>query len=394
VDTRVSDGEPPAVTRLLYVGNYKYPANDYRVIYGKSCRSCDVTYGLPAKPDGVDDSRYVHLDFGEGVPPKDLYNFARLWLLLWRHRTDFDLVHFYSTKLVLLGPLMAWTVGLPSLITVTGFGRSFSEHSAGYRVLRRLYLLLLRASMTRCRQVLFQNRDDLESARQAFPRHREKLAYIGSAMEMPLARPKDFRAPVLNVLLVTRLGPFKGVEDFLVVAERLFAGPFRFTLVGPRSRRCDELYGRVLDANRRGVIRYLGVLRGPPLFAQYDEAHLFFSPSYGEGMARVLIEAGLAGVCPVAYDISGNRDVMGPGRGFLVPRGDVEAVVAVLTHLHADRRELEANAKGYRSHVEAEFNMEVYTERLDGILERVVREADTPTSPTGAGGRRRSPPGR
>lgn len=357
--------------RVLYAVNCGLPDRDYRVIYAASSARCSVTFALPSRPASVPEERYRRLGFSEGLGWRDAGNALRLAQLLVRHRHELDVAHFYSTKLLLLGPVLARLAGVRSVITVTGFGRAMSRTGPAYRVLRVVYLLLFRVAVRLSSAVLFQNTSDLEATAGRLPGARAKMSYIGSAVAMPVQAGKDYAGPLV-VLLVARVMPAKGVDDFLAAARELASPGMRFVLVGGSSRGCEALQREVEAADAAGTISYLGRLEGDALLAVYRAAHVLCFPSRHEGLARVMIEAGYAGLCPVAYDIPGNRDLVVDGTGLLLPPGDRSELVRALRRLAEDRRELARRAAAYQSHVARSFGMDSYRARMDAVLEGLI----------------------
>ncbi|HSR23574.1 MAG TPA: glycosyltransferase [Candidatus Eisenbacteria bacterium] len=357
--------------RILYAVNCGLPERDYRVIYAASSARCSVTFALPSRPASVPEERYRRLGFSEGLGWRDAGNALRLAQLLVRHRRELDVAHFYSTKLLLLGPVLARLAGVRSVITVTGFGRAMSRTGPAYRVVRVVYLVLFRVAVRLSSAVLFQNTADLEATAGRLPAARAKMSYIGSAVAMPVQADKDYAGP-LGVLLVARVMPAKGVDDFLAAARELAAPGLRFVLVGGPSRGCEQLQREVEAADAAGTISYLGRLEGEALLAAYRAAHVFCFPSRHEGLARVMIEAGYAGLCPVAYDIPGNRDLVVDGTGLLLPPGDRSALVRAVRGLAEDRGELVRRAAAYQSHVSRAFGMDTYRARMDAVLEGLI----------------------
>jgi glycosyltransferase involved in cell wall biosynthesis len=355
--------------RVLYVANKTLPVSDYRMAYGRESRRVEVTYGLPTPVPGVPAERFVRVDLREGMGVRDLLPLLRLYAYLRRNRRRLHLAHFYSTKLVLVGPLLARMAGVRSLVTVTGLGRTFSGTGAAYALLRRVYLRLARASLGASEAFLFQNQGDMRWLAEAIPEHAGRMSYIGSAVSVPDAGERDYDAAPLGVLLVTRLMAAKGVDDFIAAARRLAGGRFRFVLVGPPSMGEDALLQRVRAAADAGWLEYRGEITGETLYAEYRRAGVFYFPSrYAEGLARVMLEAGFFGLCPVACDIVSNRDLLAEGRGFLLPAGDVDAAVAVLERLESHRGVLRGNALAYRGFVRQAYTQEAYTRRMDALL--------------------------
>jgi glycosyltransferase involved in cell wall biosynthesis len=365
------DADPNAESplRVLYVANKALPPSDYRMAYGRESRRAEVTYGLPGPVDGVPPERFVRVDLREGMGVRDLLPLVKLFAYLRRNRRRLDLAHFYSTKLVLVGPLLARLAGVRSLVTVTGLGRTFSEPGAAYALLRRVYLRLARASLGRSEAFLFQNSGDLRWLAERIPEHAGKMSYIGSAVSVPQTGDRDYDAQPLGVLLVTRVMAAKGVDDFIEVARRLRGGRFRFVLVGPPSVGEDALMGRVRAAAAAGELEYRGELAGEALYGEYRRAAVFYFPSrYAEGLARVMLEAGFFGLCPVACGIVSNRDLLAEGRGFMLPAGDVDAAAGLLERLEASRGVLRANAEAYRDFVRGAYTQEAYNRRMDALL--------------------------
>lgn len=117
----------PHRMRLLCVVNYRLPESDYRVRYAELSDVCDVFLALPVQPHAFSPDRFVEVGFGEGVEWRDLNHFMHLAIVLFQRRHRLDCVHFFSTKLVLIGPMVARLAGIRSLVTVTGLGRTFSN---------------------------------------------------------------------------------------------------------------------------------------------------------------------------------------------------------------------------------------------------------------------------
>jgi glycosyltransferase involved in cell wall biosynthesis len=351
---------------LLYVGNKSVPSSDYRLQYGLTTEACRVFFGLPGRPEGVPESRFVRIDAGEGFRPSDLRALVSLWAFLRRREVDY--VHFSGTVMILLGPYAAAAAGTPCLITLTGFGRTFTSRRLAYRLLRPVYWLLLAGVVRIAERVLLQNTGDVALMRARYPRLASKFVLVGSGIGAdvrPVERADD---GVVRVLLVARLLPDKGVGDFLAVAARLHGPTVRFVLVGPAARGGDDMLRAVRRAAAAGEIEYLGELDAGAVRREYARSHVLLFPSMGEGMPRVMLEAGCAGLCPVAYDIPANKDLVKPGGGVLVTTGDVEGLVAAVAGLTADRPRIAAHARAFQRHVVAEYGMGAFVRRMDGIV--------------------------
>jgi glycosyltransferase involved in cell wall biosynthesis len=138
-----------------------------------------------------------------------------------------------------------------------------------------------------------------------------------------------------DCLLVTvgSLTPEKnpGALVELVAACRRQGLPVRGLLVG-EGRLLDALHVAIARARLDGTVRIM-----PPrsdLGACLAAADLFVLPSLTEGMPAALIEAGLAGLPAVAYDVGGVAEVVDDGvTGVLVRAGDAAELVQATASL-------------------------------------------------------------
>lgn len=353
----------------LYIANRFLPSNDYRIVYPAYSRICSITYGLPDWYNNRPPEDYLSIKFGEGFHLKDIYQLIKLFYYLRENRKKYDFVHFYATILILFGPLIAKFAGVPAIFTITGFGRTFTSKERRLFILRPIYFFFLCISILLSKGILFQNRSALKTLSKLLPFAKRKFHYVGSAIEFDPVECKTFNSKIINVLCVARLFPDKGIEDFLLVADHLHNNNFKFTLIGPPSQGFENLLVKVQNYASCGIIDYLGEIDSTNTRKQYEKADIFFFPSYyGEGLSRVLLEAGFARLCPIAYDISANKDLIDEGRGFLVDIRDTEIVIAILKRLFIDRALLEQNACLYQDYIVSNYNISTYSKRMDNIL--------------------------
>jgi glycosyltransferase involved in cell wall biosynthesis len=368
------DKQTSGELRILFLTNKALPDSDHRLAYGHSSDICSITFALPDKPHSLDPAEFVRVGIGEGLRLRYLWRLIFLVARVAGRRKQFDLVHHASGLPFLLGPALFGLIGMPSVITITGFGRLFTSETPIYRSLRPLFMQLLGLSVRLARRVLFQNHGDLARLAKKYPAYAHKFCYAGSAVQMPVTKDKDFSSPNLRVLFPTRLMPDKGVDDFLQAAKMLHGQGFEFVLAGPGSLGFDGLFEKVKEHDAAGIIRYLGELTSSATVDEFAKAHVIYFPSYGEGMARVMLEAGFGQLCPICYDIPANRDLIAEGRGFLVSRGDIDAAVSVLRTLAADRQATRSNAVNYQKHILENYTMEIFTRRMDEIFKDLSEE--------------------
>ncbi len=155
---------------------------------------------------------------------------------------------------------------------------------------------------------------------------------------------------ILPMLAQTQ--PNLGGAQLVLVGD----GPLR----GPLEQRAGEL----------GVAQRLRLLGRrddvPRLLAAAD---LFVLPSRTEGMPAVLIEAGLAGLPAVAFDVGGVGEVVADGvTGLLAPPGDRAGFQQALAALAGDPRRRAAMGQAARKRCGELFDMRKVAEAYDDLL--------------------------
>lgn len=141
----------------------------------------------------------------------------------------------------------------------------------------------------------------------------------------------------LNILFVGRLEARKGVPYLLEAFARVkrVLSQARLLIVGPHSADEINAFQRRLRLEALRDVHFLGRLSEKELVRCYRTAHVFCAPSLGcESFGVVLLEAMAAGLPVVASDIAGYRAIIKhQEEGYLVPPGDVEAIVNALLTL-------------------------------------------------------------
>ena len=355
--------------KVLFVVNKILPDSDYRLAYGEYSKVCEVVYGLPKKTESLSEARYVKLGFEEGLDFGVLGALWDLYSYLRQNRKQLSLVHFFTTNPILFGSIVAKISKVPAIVTVTGFGRVMTNDNLKYRLLRPVYSALFYVALLFAERILFQNRPDMANFLKKYPSFANKSHYVGSTSRMTVIDAKDFSQPELTVFLGTRLLPDKGISDFIAVARQLQKSGFRFVLAGPPSKGFESLMDDIWQAHEEGVIIYKGELDTPSMEIELFASHILFFPShYGEGLSRIMIEAGFAKLCPIAYDISSNRDLIFADNGFIVSVGDLSGVINILKTLYTQRMSLADNANAYQDHIIKNFGLMKFVQNIDEIF--------------------------
>ncbi|HVU50256.1 MAG TPA: glycosyltransferase family 4 protein [Polyangia bacterium] len=149
----------------------------------------------------------------------------------------------------------------------------------------------------------------------------------------------------LRVLSSAAVVRSKGLHRLIDAIARP-GGPFELDVAGALD--ADRAQVRRVRAliERLGVgarVRLHGLLRGAPLWALYDRAHVLALPSDREAYPLAVVEALGFGLPVLVTDRGGASEVLGAGpQGQALPPDDVAAWSRALASLAADRARLEA----------------------------------------------------
>lgn len=131
----------------------------------------------------------------------------------------------------------------------------------------------------------------------------------------------------------------------------------------------------------RGQVRLLGPVPNARVRELLAASDIFFLPSEREGIALALYEALAAGVAALAADVGGQRELMTPEAGVLVPPGpgEAEQYLAALRRLVADPAERRRMGRAGRERVLARFSHGAMLDRVGELLDAAAMSArETP----------------
>ena len=318
--------------------------------------------GCVVEPIAVDS---VGLD-----PRRDLATLRRYRALMRQYRPSHYLS--WTPKPNVYGSLAARMSGVRAAVNVSGIGSVFIADSW----LTRFVKLIYRVAFSGAGTIFFQNASDRGLFLAARLARADQVALLpGSGIDVEHFRPAPPpEGEALVFLLVARLLRDKGVEEYVAAAEMLRARGLRarFQLLGgvgvanptaiPRARLEEWLAA--------GTVEYLGEADDVrPFIAAADCVVL---PSYREGTARVLLEAGAMARPAVATDVPGCRDPVKDGRtGLLCEVRSAASLADAMARMAAftpERRR--AMGEAARAKIVAEYDQRIVVDRYMAELDR------------------------
>jgi glycosyltransferase involved in cell wall biosynthesis len=313
--------------------------------------------------------------------PAPLRDWITLRRLTRRFREGrYDIVHTHMSKAGFLGRLAAERAGVPIVIH-TPHGNVF--HGYFHPALTRLFVWMERHGARRTDRIIELTKGGIEEHLAEGIGRREQFSVVFSGIDVApyenaFARREATRqalgvgAGELLVGGVGRLEPVKGFIHFIEAAHTISAElpHCRFALVGDGAladvlRRESEALGErfVFTGLREDM---------PDLMAAMD---VLVVPSINEGMGRVLLEAGAAGVPVVASRVGGIPDIVDEGEtGILVTPRDGEAIAAALRELLAAPERRKLMGATARAKVVPHYSLETMVRHIEALYEERLNE--------------------
>ena len=137
----------------------------------------------------------------------------------------------------------------------------------------------------------------------------------------------------------------KGLDDLLFL-RRLLPSRYLILMVGLTRRQIGKLPAGIIGMERTENVGALVEL--------YSAADVFINPTYQDTLPTVDIEALACGTPVVTYRTGGSSDIVGPETGFVVDRGDRQAMFDAL--LHVIEKGKDFYTKACRNRAEKYFN--------------------------------------
>lgn len=265
-----------------------------------------------------------------------------------------DLVITYTIKPNVYGGLVSRILRIPYAANITGLGTTFQTEN----LVKKLVCFLYKISSRRAKIVFFEN----EGNKQIFLDHHlireEQACRLNGAgvnlEEYPYTEYPDESEPI-RFLFIGRVMKEKGVDELFEAARRIKKEypEVVFDIVGPME---DEYELVIQKLEEEGIINYYGYQKDVrPFIAR---CHCFVLPSWHEGMANTILEAGAMGRPLITSRIHGCMEAVVDGEsGYLAEKGNEESLIQKFHNFFGlERYEQENMGRKSREHIEQFFD--------------------------------------
>ena len=238
-----------------------------------------------------------------------------------------DLVITYTIKPNVYGGIVSRFLHIPYAENITGLGTTFQTEN----LVKKLVCFLYKISSKRAKVVFFEN----EGNKQIFLdnhliREEQACKLNGAGVnldEYPYTEYPAENQPI-RFLFIGRVMKEKGVDELFEAARRIKKEypDVLFDIVGPME---DEYSSVIEKLEEDGIITYYGYQKDVrPFIAR---CHCFVLPSWHEGMANTLLEAGAMGRPLITSRIHGCMEAVDDRKtGFLVNKRNSEDLYDIM----------------------------------------------------------------
>ncbi len=307
---------------------------------------------------------------------------ALLWLIIVLKFAKVQIVHTHSSKAGILGRWAAYFARVPVIIhTFHGFG--FHDYQSP--IVKWLYIILERVTAKKTHALIAVSKENVTKGLHYNIGIPNQYTVIHSGIKFDdfcnadvdiQAKKKELGINTDSHLIgmVACFKPQKAPLDFIrmaaIVAREL--PEVQFLLVGDGELRHDieekikelQLKDKVILAGwRDDIAEIMRIL------------DIFVLTSLWEGLPRVIPEALLSGVCVIATDVDGTREIITDGaNGILFAPGDVEDLSEKVVRLIKDEQFREKILKQSRESVDKNYNIDIMVKEIEDLYQECIKK--------------------
>jgi len=308
------------------------------------------------------------------------------WVVVWKlvrfiHAHKIECLHAHNHVAHLYAVLASVLTRVPVVVTLHGQGY--------FDTPRTLKLRRWLSRLTRVVVVVSKDVGDVVVKSGAVPR--EKIKIIPNGVDTISFSPSPFRgdgwsegvAPVC----IGSIGRLASEKNYPLLIRAFAVLEKAKELKEAGSPRPTPRLLLIGDGSERGaieaLIREFGLEKQCTLAGMQTDVlpwlhqmDLFCLSSDTEGLSMTLLEACACGLPCVVTDVGGNAEIVADGiSGFVVPRGDVNALSVALTRLMADAELRRQMGQAARRIVEEKFSLAAMVEGYEQVYADIVAAA-------------------
>lgn len=288
-------------------------------------------------------------------------------------QNKFDIIHTHLSKANITGALAAKIAGTKTISTAHGLNKKSQYRYAGMVICvsDAVRENLLSQGMSSESLVVVHNGIDIEKFSPETEGLLEKESAINGDLSKVIAG--DDLKNRFNVGIIARLSHEKGVGIFLDAAKSVLneIPEARFFIAGTGVLK-DNLIKKAKDLDIYDSVYFLGFV-GASLVPFLNELDVVVFPSLKEGLPLSLLEAMSMEKAVIASDAGGMPEVVENGKnGFIVKRGDTDAIYQKLISVYNSEDHAAAMGKEARKTIAERFNINICVDKTLKLFQSFI----------------------
>lgn len=275
-----------------------------------------------------------------------------------------DLVITYTIKPNIYGGFTARIKKVKYAVNITGLGTAFQNDN----LLKKIIIFMYKKALKKVKTVFFENIENRNIFIENRIIEKDKTCLLNGAgvntEEYQYAEyPNENKH--IRFLFIGRIMKEKGIDELLYAAKKIKKeySDIQFDIVGPM----EDGYKNIIDEYvNNNIINYYGYQSDVKPFIK--QCHCFIMPSYHEGMANTLLEAGSMGRPLITTNIHGCKEAI-KDNGYLCNAMDKEDLYKkIKKFIELDYKKKVNMSLNSRKHIEKIFDKrKVVKETMKGL---------------------------
>ncbi len=205
----------------------------------------------------------------------------------------------------------------------------------------------------------------------------ERICVIPNGIDVSVFTPQDVRsepADGYRLLFVGQLQTFKGLDFLLEAIPQVRAAypTVRLRLIYQTAPLLDHYRTRCATLQIQDIVEFSGASTAVELARSYSMADIVISPSLGECLSTVVLEAMSCGAPVIATDVGGIREQLDANTGMIVPPRDALALARAICALLADPSRRRSLGQAALRKARVNFNQRLMIDRHERLYQELL----------------------
>lgn len=295
-----------------------------------------------------------------------------------------DIIHSITVKPNIYAGAVGRILKIPVIKSITGTGLVFSNQSLFFRCVKKIVIQLYRfAGRSESGAFVFENRDDQHQfSTLGISEMQPSILIHGSGVDPKKYLFSDnlFRKKTTELLFAARLVKDKGLDTLISGLDKVYAKrqDFALHIAGIYDFFSRNAY-RESDIDlltKRKYIHWLG--KRDDIEKLLSDIDIVVLPTrYGEGIPRILIEAGFSGRVVVATNVAGCREIIEDHQtGYLLDPGNDEQLAAIVEEIMTNPQQASIYAHNLYLKVKDDYSDETIISRFLSLYNTLCKGDD------------------